>query len=184
MIASFSISSLLVAALFLITTSPMYDFGKKTGGKDWYTLNDDVMGGRSEAKLKIKREYLTFEGQISLENNGGFASIRSPYGEFDLSEYKSVHVRYKSYENDFAFVLENKEVYYEPTYKHHLPASNGEWTVAILHLDEFEGYRLGKKIGEKLTAEIQSNMIRMGIITDTKKEDKFKIAIDYIEFSK
>lgn len=177
-----SLCTTLFISLSLITTFPMYEFGKNKAGQDWYAVNDGVMGGRSDGTLTLKKDCLHFEGEVSLENNGGFASFRCPYGKFNLSNYKSVQIRYKSTGFDFAFVLENKQVYYEPNYKHKLPNTQGEWTVAILHLNEFEGYKLGNPINEKLSKEIQSEIIRMGFISNEKKAGDFELCIDYIKF--
>lgn len=45
---------------------------------DWLVINDTVMGGVSNSRVVIGKEALTFEGLLSLENNGGFASFRAP----------------------------------------------------------------------------------------------------------
>lgn len=44
----------------------------------WTTVNDPVMGGRSTSRTAFGDGGLVFSGNISLENNGGFASARSP----------------------------------------------------------------------------------------------------------
>lgn len=44
----------------------------------WTTVNDPVMGGRSSSTLTLLDEGLEFSGVVSLENNGGFASVRGP----------------------------------------------------------------------------------------------------------
>lgn len=44
----------------------------------WTTVNDPVMGGRSTSRVAFGDGGLVFSGTISLENNGGFASARSP----------------------------------------------------------------------------------------------------------
>lgn len=44
----------------------------------WTTVNDPVMGGRSTSGITFGDGGLVFSGNISLENNGGFASARSP----------------------------------------------------------------------------------------------------------
>lgn len=44
----------------------------------WTTVNDPVMGGRSSSGVAFDEGGLVFSGTISLENNGGFASARSP----------------------------------------------------------------------------------------------------------
>lgn len=44
----------------------------------WTTVNDPVMGGLSTSRIMFGGGGLIFSGNISLENNGGFASARSP----------------------------------------------------------------------------------------------------------
>lgn len=44
---------------------------------DWKAINDGVMGGLSNSRPSITEGALRFEGALSLENNGGFASIRA-----------------------------------------------------------------------------------------------------------
>jgi hypothetical protein len=44
----------------------------------WTTVNDPVMGGKSTSNVAFGNGGLVFSGSISLENNGGFASARSP----------------------------------------------------------------------------------------------------------
>lgn len=44
----------------------------------WTTVNDPVMGGKSTSGIAFGNGGLVFSGNISLENNGGFASARSP----------------------------------------------------------------------------------------------------------
>jgi hypothetical protein len=44
----------------------------------WTTVNDPVMGGLSTSMITFGNGGLVFAGSISLENNGGFASARSP----------------------------------------------------------------------------------------------------------
>lgn len=58
----------------------------------WYAINDGVMGGRSGSAPEIIDGCLHFSGFISLENNGGFASIRSRQ-RHDLSDAKGVLLR-------------------------------------------------------------------------------------------
>ena len=41
----------------------------------WRITNDDVMGGLSSSRLKAQSAGLVFAGELSRENNGGFASV-------------------------------------------------------------------------------------------------------------
>ena len=49
----------------------------KTEKKYWTIVNDGVMGGLSSSEIiETEEKTLIFSGLVSLENNGGFASVR------------------------------------------------------------------------------------------------------------
>ena len=64
-----------------------------TMNEPWRTLNDGVMGGLSESELMLYDTSMRWTGQTRLENNGGFASIRAPWGHHDLRALKQAIVR-------------------------------------------------------------------------------------------
>lgn len=49
-----------------------------TPQQQWSIVNDGVMGGRSSSRINNHGDTLLFFGTVSLENNGGFASINQP----------------------------------------------------------------------------------------------------------
>lgn len=64
----------------------------------WMIVNDTVMGGRSDANLSLvdgEDDVFRFDGNLSLENNGGFASIRAvfPRRYFAESDHVCIRVR-------------------------------------------------------------------------------------------
>ncbi|MGK0268979.1 MAG: NADH dehydrogenase [ubiquinone] 1 alpha subcomplex assembly factor 1 [Paraglaciecola sp.] len=52
------------------------DFSSAEELNYWYRINDSVMGGLSQSNLRVVDKVAYFEGELSLENNGGFASVR------------------------------------------------------------------------------------------------------------
>jgi NADH dehydrogenase [ubiquinone] 1 alpha subcomplex assembly factor 1 len=45
----------------------------------WYAIDDRVMGGVSASRMVLDpKGHAVFSGSLSLVNNGGFASVRSP----------------------------------------------------------------------------------------------------------
>ena len=56
---------------------PPVDLDDPAAVAAWTTVNDPVMGGRSTSEITFGGG-LVFSGNLSLENNGGFASARSP----------------------------------------------------------------------------------------------------------
>src|SRR6476646_2092127 len=69
------------------TPQTLFDFTGADAVKDWQTINDGVMGGVSEGKFKITdKKALEFFGTLSLENNGGFASVRTKAKKLGLEK--------------------------------------------------------------------------------------------------
>lgn len=56
----------------------LVDLGDPAAVATWTTVNDPVMGGRSTSTVTFGDGGLVFSGNISLDNNGGFASARGP----------------------------------------------------------------------------------------------------------
>ncbi len=60
------------------TSTPLVNLEDPGAVAAWRTVNDPVMGGLSTSTVTFGNGGLVFSGSISLENNGGFASARSP----------------------------------------------------------------------------------------------------------
>ena len=56
----------------------LFDFTDPTAVDDWAVINDRLMGGMSRSKMRHgPAGHAVFEGTVSRERNGGFASARS-----------------------------------------------------------------------------------------------------------
>jgi NADH dehydrogenase [ubiquinone] 1 alpha subcomplex assembly factor 1 len=49
--------------------------------QEWVVVNDGVMGGVSSSSVTDSADGVVFSGSVSLDNNGGFASIRSVFDD-------------------------------------------------------------------------------------------------------
>ena len=58
----------------------------------WRTVHDTVMGGRSSGDWEQTKTGIRFRGTLSLENNGGFASIRARSESVDLSDTRGLTI--------------------------------------------------------------------------------------------
>ena len=56
----------------------LVDFSSPDIAGSFRVINDDVMGGVSNSRLRSTAGAVVFEGEVWLENNGGFASFRGP----------------------------------------------------------------------------------------------------------
>jgi hypothetical protein len=56
----------------------LLDFSSPDVVRTFQVVNDGVMGGLSTSRVRSASGSLVFEGEVSLANNGGFASFRGP----------------------------------------------------------------------------------------------------------
>jgi hypothetical protein len=60
----------------------LFDFTDASAMQAWSAIDDRVMGGVSRSSLQHDRAgHAVFDGTVSLERNGGFASVRSDPGD-------------------------------------------------------------------------------------------------------
>jgi len=116
--------------------------------KNRQIVDDGVMGGLSEGEGTLYENSLQFEGFVSLENNGGFSSLRSPYKAVDLSSFTMVEIRYKSTDYNVGFTLNKHRVWYLPNYKTNLKPTNGRWAIATIQLTDIAEYQVGRPTGK------------------------------------
>lgn len=86
-------SALLMVTTVLAENPPrtLFDFTGADAAKEWQSVNDGVMGGVSEGKFKItETKTMEFFGTLSLENNGGFASVRTKAKKLGLEKGDTV----------------------------------------------------------------------------------------------
>lgn len=166
-----------------MTTPLTFDFGTSCDNcDDWFVVLDGVMGGLSRGKAEQTAASIIFRGSVSLENNGGFASMRTPYQEYDLSEYKTVTVRYRSTGQDFALTLNKHKRFWRPQYKTNLPMTGGAWKTLTCNLTDFGTYRMGEKMEGHPDKDDLSEIIRLGFISNTKAATQFELEVDKIVF--
>ena len=178
---------LLMLFLFpLLTSSPQpytIDFGTQGNQKGWRVINDGVMGGLSEGRARLTESSVLLRGIISLENNGGFSSLKGPFGRYDLSQYQTVEIRMRHTGIGFAMTLEQHQRFYMPYYKHALETRTDRWETLRLPLSGFKRYQMGRTDGQSIDADALANTLRIGFISFEKRAGDFEIEIDYIRFN-
>ncbi|MEI8304708.1 MAG: CIA30 family protein [Burkholderiales bacterium] len=64
----------------------LFDFSDPRAVEAWQAIDDRVMGGISRSRLRADPAgHAVFEGEVSLAQNGGFASVRSAAAERGLA---------------------------------------------------------------------------------------------------
>lgn len=170
-------SSLLLFATIMNTTL-IFDFTKNTNPKEWKIIDDVVMGGRSNGTFTIdKDENGVFSGTISLENNGGFSSVRYQCNPVKVTKDSKVLIRLKGDGKDYQFRIKDKSnSYYSyiTTFK-----TTGDWQTITLKLTDLYPSFRGRKLD---MANFSSNSFEeIVFLIGNKKKETFQLVLDKIE---
>ncbi|WP_424119112.1 CIA30 family protein [Robiginitalea sp.] len=168
---------LLFGTLATMTLHPIFDFQADTSLKDWYVVNDGVMGGLSRGSLRLDAEgHGLFSGKISLENNGGFSSIRYDCGQKDLSGYRFITLKVKGDGQRYQLrVKASRKDYY--SYISYFETT-GEWQMLKLPLDSMYAVFRGRRLD---MPDFSGNILEeIGILIGNKKAASFELRIDSI----
>ena len=146
----------------------------------WNIVNDGVMGGLSSSDLELtESETALFSGFVSLDNNGGFASIRATFPSMDLSGYKGVTLRVRGDGRSYQLRFRMDGGFDGVAYMAEFETKRDEWMEIDL---PFEGFRqtfrgrIPRGSGPLDPARIR----QMGFLIGDKIEGPFELEIAWV----
>ena len=87
----------------------LVNFNSESDISNWRILDDVVMGGRSDGHFKINSDgHGEFTGDISLENNGGFSSLRYDLGTINTPKFTKFVLKIKGDGKTYQFRVKDK----------------------------------------------------------------------------
>ena len=145
----------------------------------WRAVNDGVMGGISAGRMVGAEDGLSFEGELSLENNGGFASVRRLVGQ-DLADAVRLRIEVRgdgrSYQARF-----RQDGRFDGVAWRALFETTGSWQTVELAFGAFEPVFRGRRVpqaGPLVAADIR----QFGFMLADGKPGPFRLEIRSIEF--
>jgi len=160
------------------TPITLFHFTKGVSIKNWRIVNDNVMGGISSSSFKLsKAGHGIFQGDVSTENNGGFASVRYIMDEMNIKASTVIRISVKGDGKNYQFRLKNKTsdyFSYITTF-----STNGEWQVIELKLKDFYASFRGRKLEIPNFDKDEIGQVAFLIANGT--DEAFKLEIDKIE---
>lgn len=163
---------------FILTNhTDIYGFEKDKSTANWLVVDDGVMGGLSKGKLTVNDDgYGVFAGHVSLDNNGGFSSLRYQFKAITLEGENTIILRIKGDGKQYQFRVKDKLNQYH-SYIYEFQTS-GEWqTVKIPFKEMYPSFR-----GRRLTIPNfnHTQIEEIAFLISNKKEETFEIMIDKI----
>jgi NADH dehydrogenase [ubiquinone] 1 alpha subcomplex assembly factor 1 len=153
----------------------LFDFTGAEASKEWQPVNDGVMGGVSEGKFKITdKRTLEFFGTLSLENNGGFASVRTKAKKLGLVKGDTLVAKVKGDGREYLLNLYLNKPRIAFSYRATVQTKKDEWIEVTVPLEKFEATSFGrvmKDAGPVNPDEVNS----LGFMLSDKKAGPFKV---------
>lgn len=156
----------------------VFKFSKETDLSHWQVINDGVMGGLSEGHLIVNNKGNgVYYGSVSLDNNGGFSSVRYRLDPIRVKHFSRAVIRVKGDGKRYQFRVKSStnERHSYISYFH----TNGEWQEIQIDLNSmypsFRGQRLDRP-------NYPGNVLEeIAFLIGNKKAEAFQLEIDYIQ---
>lgn len=161
----------------MLTALQLFKFTKDTKPNSWTVVLDGVMGGNSDGTFQMNSKgNAVFSGTISLENNGGFSSIRSSIPSLDIKGKSTLIIRCKGDEKKYQLRLKTNRsdrhsyiAYFE---------TSGKWQTIKIPIKEMEPSFRGMKLNmPNFPAE---QLEEISFLFGNKKEESFQLILDEI----
>ena len=157
----------------------LFDFTTATNSPAWQIVNDDVMGGISTSRFQIlTNDGAVFSGVVSLENNGGFVSVRSSPVRQDLAGCDAFVVRVRGDGHRYKFTARTETVFDTPIYHCAFPTKRGEWEEHRLPFKDFIPTFRGRVLTDVPSLN-PAKVSSVGFLIADKEDGPFRLEIGW-----
>ncbi|QBY05644.1 CIA30 family protein [Thalassotalea sp. HSM 43] len=145
----------------------------------WYVINDGVMGGLSHSQVDIHEDTLIFTGHVSLENNGGFASIRTIMTAIPGSS--QIQLTLLGDGKAYQLRLRTTESFDGPAFVHEFTPPKGEWQTFTVEASDFHLQYRGRKLQSDRQLKL-TDVKQIGFLIAGKQQGDFTLHIKSLRF--
>ena len=157
------------------------DFSRAEGRESWYIINDGVMGGISRSKITFSESGTAlFQGTVSLENNGGFASTRSAPRSYKLGGYSGLLLQIRGDGRDYQFRLRTDGRFDTISYRYRFTTQPDTVQTIRALFTEFEPVFRGRVLADAAPLSPE-NIQQLGFLIADGQSGPFRIEIDWIK---
>lgn len=159
----------------------LLNFDGSDAVRQWRTVNDGVMGGLSDGRHQITEEgCLRFYGNLSLRNNGGFASVRSRPSGLGLGDEDVIVARVRG--DGRRYYLNARVPTYRMafSYRTSFQTKAGEWQEIRIPLKSLRATSFGRQISN--ASPVDANKVNaIGFLLADKIPGRFGLEVDWIK---
>jgi len=147
---------------------------------DWAIVNDGVMGGLSSSEfVDSGAGFAVFRGNLSLENNGGFASVRGIVPIGAMEQHSGLALRIRGDGRSYQVRLRTNRQFDGVAYMAEFQTRAGAWQTIEIPFSAFEATYRGRK--PRGAPELVPGEIRqLGLLIGDKVEGPFRLDVEWI----
>jgi len=147
----------------------------------WDAVDDRIMGGRSLSQPQyIDGVGLRFSGDVSFENNGGFASIRSNTEQYDLSAYSGLTLRLRGDGKSYKLSLRTDHFFDGVSYQATFTTEKNTWQEITLPFADLTPTHHGIKLSTVPPMDA-AKVTSFGLFISDRQEGPFQCEIAWIK---
>jgi monofunctional biosynthetic peptidoglycan transglycosylase len=150
--------------------------------KRWYSVDDCVMGGVSHSGFRTHGDEGRFTGETSLENGGGFASVRREPSAFEQSLPGASGIAIFVYGDgrSYQLRLKSRALGDSSAYRAKFTPPSGEWQTLRFAWQDFEAVRRGKQLTDAPTLT-PDGIYQLGFLIADRKAGAFCLRVRSLE---
>ena len=161
-----------------LQSNHIFKFSTTANIQDWIVVDDVVMGGESASSFRLNSDGNgVFEGTISLDNNGGFSSVKYRFPKKQIKQFTKVVLRIQGDGKQYQFRIKSDSGEYYSYISSFL--TNGSWQEIEIPLKDFYPSFRGRKLNQPNFSKDAIEEITF--LIGNKKKEHFKLLIDQIE---
>lgn len=169
-----------MTALALAMIVTLLDFTDPADVALWRPVDDVVMGGVSNSDFsQAERGTARFRGNVSLENFGGFASVRTASRDWDAANARAFVLRVRGDGKHYKFTLRTSDRFDGIQYQARFTAPAGEWTDVRLPVDAFVPTFRGRKVPFAPALD-PAGVRTLGFTISDRQAGPFELLVDRI----
>ena len=162
----------------------IYDFSSPETAGSWMIVNDGVMGGVSQSRLSLDEQgALVFEGRVSLDYGGGFASVRSIVNQLDAQKYQGIFLKIRGDGNKYQLRLRQTSRVNGPAFYQHFKTEIGKWVEVFIPFTEFKASYRGRLLPDHPKLDT-SRITQIGLMISDKQKGNFRLEVKRIAIFK
>ena len=148
----------------------------------WYAVDDGVMGGVSQSTFSVTDNEGRFHGEVSLENGGGFASVRREPNGFEptLADAQGIALTVRGDGRTYQLRLKSTSLGNASAYRVKFTPSQDAWETLHFSWDAFEAVRRGTVLSDA-SAVTPSEIHQLGFLIADRTAGPFRLQVRRIE---